>query len=102
MKHRTMKKAWILLLALLLLSTLPACGAPADEGADSARPENEPARQEDACTAYSTQGVTSRSRRTGRRRRERTSFTPPAAGRPAASTARPPWDPTRPRSSTRR
>nr|WP_325186339.1 hypothetical protein [uncultured Oscillibacter sp.] len=63
MKHRTMKKAWILLLALLLLSTLPACGAPADEGADSARsenarPENELARQEDACTAYSTQGVT--------------------------------------------
>lgn len=58
MKHRTMKKAWILLLALLLLSALPACGTPADEGADSARPENEPARQEDACTAYSAQDVT--------------------------------------------
>lgn len=62
MKNRMMffKKTWILALALLLLGTLSACGAPVDEGADSAPPEERAAagQQEEASyTTYSAQGV---------------------------------------------
>lgn len=59
MKNRRMffKKTWTLVLALLLLGALSACGAPAEEA--SAPPEeNEPAAgQQEEATTHSTQGV---------------------------------------------
>ena len=63
MKNRMMffKKTWTLVLALLLLGTLSACGAPADADMDSTPPEeNEPAagqQEETSYTTCSTQGV---------------------------------------------
>ena len=61
MKNRMMffKKTWTLVLALLLLGALSACGAPAEE-ASAPTEENEPAagQQEEASyTTHSTQGV---------------------------------------------
>lgn len=61
MKNRMMffKKTWTLMLALLLLGALSACGAPADEPSTPPE-ENEPAagqQEEVSYTTHSTQGV---------------------------------------------
>ena len=105
MKNRMMffKKTWILALALLLLGTLSACGAPVDEGADSRRRGlllvN---RKKLPIPLIPPKASPSRSRRTGPGRRGRTSSMPRAARRSMASTACPPWVPISPRSFTRR
>lgn len=61
MKRQTMKKAWILLLALLLLGVLSSCGAPADETGDVEDTAGEPAVSEPETVSskvtHSTQGV---------------------------------------------
>ncbi len=60
MNNQLLKRAWILLLAALMLVALSACGVPPEEDADSAPQEEgvDTGGQEDASyTAYSTQGV---------------------------------------------
>ncbi|MCI9331094.1 MAG: hypothetical protein HFG05_02825 [Oscillibacter sp.] len=60
MNNQLLKRAWILLLAALMLVALSACGVPPEEDADSTPQEEgvDTGGQEDASyTAYSTQGV---------------------------------------------